>query len=465
MKYKITLGNVFSRMSDYPPELETRLAIAHPGYWFSPQYKAHIWDGRTHFLKLTPDVHFPTGLLFIVEEFLNEKGFEYEIIDPRPPIKYSDRMLEPVAPDLLNGITLRDYQVRAIEEAVKKRRGVLELPTGSGKTEVAAGIINILDRPTLFLVHTQDLLHQTVDRFTKRLDMPIGIIGDGEYDIEKRCIVATIQSIYARLKSKKPGVKLEMVQLLERAEVIFQDEVHHASATTWYSIGQKTLSARFRYGLSGTILKRDEVSNMKMLALYGAPIYTKKTTELIEDGYLSKIQVTILTNSEEVEGKNWQEIYQKGIVQSEARNRMIIDQAEKAFLAGKRVMILVRMIAHGETLARCLGEQRGVPSHFLSGQSVGTDREDKKAEFNKDGNFVLVASCIYDEGVDLPEINVLIIGTGGASEVKTIQRVGRGLRKKKDGSTLEVIDFKDHSEYLDKHSADRRAVYESEGFL
>ena len=465
MTYKITLGNVFSEMNDYPTELEQRLAIAHPNFWFSPQYKMHVWDGKTHFLKLTPTVHFPTGLLFIVEEFLKEKGLDYELIDPRMPIKYSDGMLAPVSPDLLNGITLREYQITAIEEAIRKRRGVLELPTGSGKTEVAAGIIKLLNRPTLFLVHTQDLLHQTAERFTNRLDIPIGKIGDGEYDIEKRCVVATIQSCHARLKSKEQDKRTEIKQLLERAEVVFQDEVHHASASTWYSIGQKTLSARFRFGLSGTVLRRDELSNMKMLALFGEPIYTKRTMDLVDDGYLSKIQITMIDNPEVVECSNWQEIYQNGIVKSESRNKMIVDIAEKAFRENKRVLLLIRYIDHGKTLTRLLNEQRSIPTVFLSGQSGRDDRKERKEEFNENGNFILIASTIYDEGIDLPEVNVLIIAAGGLSEVKTIQRVGRGLRTKKDGSTLHVIDFKDHSEYLDKHSSERRSVYESEGFI
>lgn len=462
--YVITIGNVFSQMNDYPPGLEEQLTVTHPNYWFSPQYRAHLWDGKTHFLKLTPTVHFPTGLLFIVTEFFQRTGLEYTILDPRPPIVYTKQMLEPVPDKLLNGITLRDYQIVAIEEALRKQCGVLELPTGSGKTEVAAGIIKCLDRPTLFFVHTQDLLHQTASRFSDRLGIPVGKIGDGEYDVEKRYIVATIQSVHARLKSKDQRTREEMLLLLHRAEVVFQDECHHASASSWYAIGQKTVWARFRYGLSGTVLRRDEVSNMKMLALFGPPIYTKRTMDLVEDGYLSEIRVTILDNPEVISTGSWPEIYLHGVVQSEIRNKMILDEAEKAFRAGERVMILIRYIAHGEVLTKKLVEERHVPAYFLSGQSCGSDRTNKKEQFNQEGDFVLVASTIYDEGVDLPEINVLIIGTGGASEVKTIQRVGRGLRKKKDGSTLRVIDFNDRSKYLDKHSQERKRVYDSEGF-
>jgi len=77
---------------------------------------------------------------------------------------------------------------------------------------------------------------------------------------------------------------------------------------------------------------------------------------------------------------------------------------------------------------------------------------------------VLIASSIYDEGVDLPEVNVLIKASGGKSEVKTIQQVGRGLRPKKE--KLIVYDFNDmNSKFLSAHSKKRIKTYKQEGFL
>jgi len=81
---------------------------------------------------------------------------------------------------------------------------------------------------------------------------------------------------------------------------------------------------------------------------------------------------------------------------------------------------------------------------------------------NKDGsndNFVIVATTIFDEGVDMPSVNVIVQGTGGKSEVKTIQRTGRGLRKKKGSGGLIVYDFLDSSKYLNEHSERRMTIY------
>ena len=153
--------NVYSQLSDYTPELENKLAIAHENYWFSPQYKDGRWDGKTHFLKV-PSLKIPTGLLFIVTEYLKENNMPYKIIDDRKkPDTFFIMSIEEHKHNILRGIELRDYQKEAIEQALCWERGVLELATGSGKTEIAIAITKLLGLKTLFIVHTQDLLRQT----------------------------------------------------------------------------------------------------------------------------------------------------------------------------------------------------------------------------------------------------------------------------------------------------------------
>ena len=65
----------------------------------------------------------------------------------------------------------------------------------------------------------------------------------------------------------------------------------------------------------------------------------------------------------------------------------------------------------------------------------------------------------------MPNIRTLIIGGGGASTIKSIQRVGRGLRPKKGSNTLIVIEFYDMThKFLEDHSEQRLAAYSQEGF-
>lgn len=454
----ITLTNTYGQLSDYTPELESYLSVAHEGYWFSEQYKRGLWDGRTHFLKV-PSMKFPAGLRFMIEEFCINNNIPYEVKDERTHPK--ENPFPVLEPELLIGIKLRDYQCEAIWKAIKLKQGVIECPTGSGKTEIAAGITLMLGRRTLFLVHTQDLLRQTIERFKKRLEQPIGKLGEGVIDVnDKDIVVATVQTLDSLLKRRTEETK----KFLNSFEVLFLDECHHSSAASWYRIGMMT-PAYYRFGLSGTILRRDELSNMKMLALFGAPIYRMKTMDLAEQGYLSKIEMKVLTNPEVINADNYQKIYTDGVVRSLDRNSQIVNTAVGHFKSGKKVMILVRQLEHGRILRRMLVNNHHVPAEFLCGATWASERDRMKGEFNKTGEFVLIASTIFDEGVDIPEVSVLIIAAGGKSEVKTIQRVGRGLRRKKNDETLIVYDFMDSSKYLREHSQRRFKTYRKESFM
>jgi superfamily II DNA or RNA helicase len=84
----------------------------------------------------------------------------------------------------------------------------------------------------------------------------------------------------------------------------------------------------------------------------------------------------------------------------------------------------------------------------------------------RDHSGVFIASPIFDEGIDVPRVDTVILACGGKSYVKLLQRIGRGMRKKDDGKNeLIIIDFiDDTNKYLLKHSDRRIKTYVSEGF-
>lgn len=458
---RILVRNVYSKLvlpvehSVNLAELEQLFTCPYPSYWFTKAYKNHTWDGHYHFLR--KDMTFPTGLLSVVTKHLSLNDNPYIVEDSavkRDLSRFKGRTE-------LAGVTLYPYQRKAIEAALTKSRGIIEVGTGGGKTEIAAGIIKELDLPALFIVNTKELLHQTHARFELRLDRKIGRLGDGLSEVEPSIIVATIQTLYSMFKKDQALIK----QWLSIFGLVILDESHHSSSTEWYRILMFMHGAYYRFGMSGTPLRRNVLSNMKAMAVTGDIIYSKLSADLIEDKYLSEIDIEMVDNSELVMGERWQTIYNDGVVESVYRNTLITDIAEKEFKDGKKVMILVRQIKHGKILARMLKNLRKVPAMFLWGKHESLERNQVKHRFNKDGGFVLIASGIFDEGVDIPEIDVLIIGSGGKSEVKTIQRIGRGLRKKASGVKLQVYDFMDSSQYLDSHSKQRLKIYKKEGFI
>ena len=454
---KIIIGNCYSQLDGYTPELYEAMSVSFENYFYSPRYKMGLWDGQFHFLKI-PSKRFPTGLLFVVTETCDAMGLPYEIVDMRT--KPGGAIKDTGLANLLNGITLRDYQEEAAVTALALERGCLEMATGSGKTEVAAAIIKLLGLRTLFLVHTKDLLRQTKERFENRLGCSVGKFGEGQHDLDEKITVATVQSVSAFLKRDDKAAK----DWLKSFQVMFLDECHHQSASTWYRVGLLCTGAYYRFGLSGTIMRRDILSNMKMLAIFGEPIYRLPASELIERGYLAGIVVHMVKNPEVVTGRRWQDVYDQGIVHSDLRNQLILDLVKKEYWDGSRIMILIRNIAHGELFEKKLNDMN-IPAVFLHGSTASDVREGQKKAFDAEGDFVLIASVIFQEGVDIPNTNVIIVAAGGKSEVAAIQRIGRGLRKKEDASPLVVYDFLDSSKWLKTHSSRRVAVYRKEKFV
>jgi len=457
----IKVRNVKSQLSNYTLGLEEKLSCWWPKYWHSTKYKDGLWDGQTHFLDIMTG-KFPTGLLHIVEGYFREEGTDFQIVDERG---YDRDLIDSgriwsVHKDLLHGITLRQDQLDAIIDAVNNFRGVIHMPTGTGKTEVAIGITKALNLPTLIMVNSKSLMWQTHDRFIVRLNSniyEIGVFGDSLFAPGTRVTIATVQSLD---QMKKQSTK-RFGDFMKTFQVIMFDECHHASAKTWYTAGMWAHNAFYRFGFSGTPMDREELDSMKLMAVVGQTIYKRKTEDAIEDGDLCPIIMDILDNDETVYGARWQEIYREGIVDSKQRNQMIVNTATGHYEKGDKVLILVRQIDHGGILRRML---EGWPVRFVHG-SNSMDQRDDSVQWFLEGKGILIASGIFDEGIDIPEINVLITASGGKSDVKTIQRIGRGLRKKKDGGVLKAYDFLDNSKYLKQHSERRIEVYIREGYL
>ena len=102
-------------------------------------------------------------------------------------------------------------------------------------------------------------------------------------------------------------------------------------------------------------------------------------------------------------------------------------------------------------------------------KAIQTARDGQKLQAIKDlrqGKIDgVIASTIWDQGVDIPEIRTLIMAGGGKSLVRNLQRLGRGLRIAEGKTSLEVYDFYDNStRWLRNHSSERKKLWDSEGF-
>ena len=127
-------------------------------------------------------------------------------------------------------------------------------------------------------------------------------------------------------------------------------------------------------------------------------------------------------------------------------------------------LVLVRYIEHGERLEKMIEEEAELKCAFIHGSTDWAKRSRDLEAFKRGDLKILISSSILDEGIDMPDVDVIIIASGGNSTIKALQRVGRGLRKGKTGEVT-VVDFGDAGHpLLLKHSLARMQSYIDAGY-
>ncbi|MNN23991.1 ATP-dependent RNA helicase RhlE [compost metagenome] len=256
----------------------------------------------------------------------------------------------------------------------------------------------------------------------------------------------------------------QVLELLESAYCFIGDEAHHSSSATWYDTLMLCKNAVYRIGLTGTVDKEDVTNYMRLMGCTG-DILTKISNEfLIEQGFSAKPTIHLATIKQPSLPGNltWQQAYKAGVVENEFRNELIAEQVLDRYSKGDGCLVIVNHLAHGELLEK-LFEDRGIEYEFTHGSFDG--RERVLADMKTGKLKVLIATSILDEGIDISGINSLWLASGGKSYRQVLQRIGRGLRKKADGSGLTVYDFLDYTQvHLTKHTAKRYQYYKDENF-
>lgn len=379
---------------------------------------------------------------------------------------------------------------------------------------------------SILLVNNLDLLYQTKERILKRWPLAdVGLVGHGHFESDKKVIVATAQTIASRLRSKKKKDNAKCRKLLKDTTILVLDECHHTRSNTWKEIANKC-HASFRYGLSGTALNRQGIEglrNLELMSITGKVLSTVSNKFLIEQGYSARPIIhlesigehekdvdlkslgmqpnprtpcKILTESggwtsgiflkREVKkgkptGKSLIEAngsqnmvlsdyivtecyYDRAIVDYEPRNQAILEWSLQFSHDDKPTLAIVKKKVHGRLLEHKL-INAGLEAKFIFGDTTPQERIEAREDLSCGNLDILIATSIFDEGVDAPDIRAMIIAAASKSYDKNLQRVGRGLRKKKEDNTVVIIDFIDfqHPNTLEA-SLQRLEDYESEEF-
>jgi len=423
-----------------------------------------------------PGQTFPTGFGWTTLKAAKAAGFQVVIEDLRtvPCQRDLTADLEWLRhhPGLAPGVELT-HQIEAVEAVIKRRRGIIKAPTGSGKTSIAVGIAKVLPCRWLFLVHRGDLMVQTAATYRERAGLDAGMVGDGRLDVQ-RFTVGMFQTVYQGLKSHRP----EILDLLNQAEGLMVDECHTLPANTFNTTAMATPNAYFRIGLSGTPLQRSDKRSAFVVGALGPLIYSIKAQPLIDLGVLSRPTIRLVRVRQKSEKPTWQGVYGESVIRSKRRNRALLGVIQRA---AKPCLVFVQQLAHGQNLLAMLRNE-GVAADFVWGEKQVSQRQAAIARLVRGEIDVLIANVIFQEGVDIPSLRSVVVGTGGASVIAALQRLGRGLRVSPGKNTVEIWDIADEDcgcmqkedeglgeshagcRWLTRHTKERLRAYASEDY-
>ncbi len=380
-----------------------------------------------------------------IVEYLKMSNLDFvdNVLDliPCPPIGFNAK--------------LKDYQEEAVKAWINAgKRGVIVMPTGSGKTFVAMKAISLVSEATLVVVPTLDLMDQWASMMSEMFGVDVGLYGGGEHTLGP-ITVATYDTAY--LRAEELGNKFSFI--------VF-DEVHHLPSPGYSHIAEMS-AAPYRMGLTATP-ERSDGMHVDLNRLIGGVMYTVPIRELA-GRHLAEYEIKrVLVDLTPEERKEYEEAYNY-YVQYLKKNGLSINspedfrklilrsgrdpEARVALLARHKArMISINSSSKLNVLAKILENHVNdriiiftehnslvykVSSAFLipaiTHKTPKKERREILRKFKEGIYRAVVTSKVLDEGVDVPEANVGVILGGSGSKREFIQRLGRLLRKKESG--------------------------------
>lgn len=389
-----------------------------------------LWElGRTEPSHL-PMLRMPFGVFLEVRHLLENVNIVFGV---RERVDYG----EP--------IPLYDYQAKAMEEAYRKRYGIIQAPAGCGKTQIGLALIQKYGVKALWLTHTKDLLNQSKERAELYMDKSLmGTITEGTVNVGKGITFATVQTMS----------KMNLRQYRNEWGVIICDECHRvccsATGVAMFEKVLNSLSCGHKYGLSATVHRSDGLIRATF-ALIGKVICT--VPEEAVKAIVEPVSVeTVQTDAEMPEDA----IKADGtLVWARLLNGICADANRNSVIANKIIenrdhscLILSDRLSHLETLMGMLPDDMRADAVMISGKMTskkGKAEREHVIEQMRTGEkkYLFASYTLAKEGLDIPRLERLFLTTPQKDEAVIIQSLGRIARKFEGKASPVCIDFVD----------------------
>jgi superfamily II DNA or RNA helicase/HKD family nuclease/predicted house-cleaning noncanonical NTP pyrophosphatase (MazG superfamily) len=336
------------------------------------------------------------------------------------------------------GVQPRPVQILALNELELLRqdgetKGLVVAATGLGKTYLAALDSRHYDR-MLFIAHREELLTQAEKAFRRmRPDLTSGFLVAGKSDLDRDMVFASIQSLSME-------TNLEAVSKL-RFDYVVIDEFHHAAADSYQRV-LKQLAPAFLLGITATPFRRD---NRDLLAICdGNLAFQIGLFEAIRLEWLAPFRyygiadVVHFSDSLLSPSKRYDE--QKLTVAFNTETRAALSLEHYLRHRRRSALGFCVSIQHADYMAEFF-RSRGVKATAVHSQLSGPERELALLRLESGEYEVIFSVDLFNEGVDIPFLDLVLFLRPTESMTIFLQQMGRGLRVFKGKDFLTVIDL------------------------
>ena len=374
---------------------------------------------------------------------------------------------------------LRPYQDKIVQKVLQSyeegnKRAFYIVATGLGKTVIAATIArNLWDRGNrriLVLCHATDLALQLEQGFWPQItkDVPTSVFFDG---LPPRNTEGICFGLYQSLYGYLPGIEPEQF------DVVIVDEAHHALAHGFRTCLEH-LKPKFLVGMTATPWRGDGQS---LSSIFGEPIEKVSLVDGMAMGYLSRVDYRILCDN--VDWDNMQSLSEQNLSIRDLNKRLFLPQRDEAVIEklkfamaevpNPRIAIFSPSIEHSNRFADMLSAS-GVPCAALS-KVDKAERRRRLLAFVSGTYQAICAVDVMNEGIDIPDVNILVFLRATHSRRIFVQQLGRGLRLSEGKEKVIVLDFvsdiRRMAEMIEMNNegkakgAEKEVLYLQEGFV
>jgi superfamily II DNA or RNA helicase len=442
--------------------------------WENPEYR----DARIKGQSTKDIVPYILGIreigdkVYIAREFYGEVealaaryGYQLDIKD--------NRIFDEKAKPFPHKIKLWKSQIPAARRMLSDKhghQGVLVAPCGGGKTNILLYVMCELGQRSIVLAHTNDLMHQWMQRIKEFTGLTPGIIQGDKYDV-REITVASVMTLARRELDE---------EFLQHFGLVALDEAHHCPAESFKEVMDQ-FHAYFRFGATATPGRADELEGL-LFAICGPIIAEVKRKDLLAEGKIIPTAVQPVETDFDYPYRgmrSWHPMI-RALVNSRRRNEQIVRRIIQEHRSGDHIqLVLSKQIDHLASMQSLLqqhapniasslliagGTKKDSAGNIVRSISMSkAEREATIAAARRGDIRVLFGTSLADEGLDFPRLDRVHLSFPTRAEGKVTQQVGRIQRAARGKSTAIVFDYVDSVGLLRDQWADRRRAYHEIG--